>query len=156
MTPQEAAKLVDCPRPDGNKEIHGFLFTASARDIQLFVHNIQTNTTDAKGWRERAEVALNVRAAEDAKKSSEKLAAQTDALAEHVKNLVEIADAQKQLANEASKQAENLSNQTTRLVDETVKLTGFKRGVYWFTVVIGFFAFVQIVIMLFEYFSKTH
>lgn len=48
-----------------------------------------------------------------------------------------------------------LTQQTDRLVVETVKLTDFTRGVFWLTVVLGFFAIVQIFIMLVEYCS-TH
>ena len=69
--------------------------------------------------------------------------------------LLEITDAQKELAQEAAKQAENLSSQTNTLVEETVKLTRFTRGVFWFTIVLGFFAFVQIVIMLIGLLSKN-
>jgi hypothetical protein len=121
--------------------------------------------------------------AEDAEKSSEKLAAQTDKLVEQIKKLheisdahklisensgkstdelnrqttklIEVAHAQKQLAEEGGKHAKNLSEQTDRLVNETVKLTKFTRGVYWLTFILGLFALIQIIVMLFEYFSQS-
>ena len=120
MTPQEAAKLVDCPNPYRLQEIHDFVLAASAKDLQLFVHTIRTNTVDAKEWRDRAGVALDIRLAEDAEKSSKKLAEQTDKLAEQIKKIIEIADAQKQLAQEAGAQAKNLLGQTKKLI----RLTG--------------------------------
>ena len=69
---------------------------------------------------------------------------------------IEIAKAQKQLAEEAGKQAEDLSKQTDRLVDETVTLARFTKRLFWFTVILVGFAIIQIVIMLFDYFSKKH
>jgi DNA anti-recombination protein RmuC len=146
MTPQEAAKLVDCPNPFRLQEIHDFVLAASARDLQLFVHTIRTNTVDAKEWRERAEVALDIRLAEDAEKSTEKLA-------EQIEKLLEIADAQKQLAEESGKQAKNLAEQTGRLVGETLILRQFTKGVFWLTIILAVFAAVQIGIMLFDLFK---
>jgi hypothetical protein len=60
------------------------------------------------------------------------------------------------LAEDAANTADKLSQQTDRLVDETVKLTRFTKGLLWLTIAIAFFAFVQIVIMVFEYSSKIH
>ena len=68
----------------------------------------------------------------------------------------EIAKLQNQLAEEAAKHAKNLSAQTDRLVSETVKLTRFTKGLVWLTVVLAGFATIQIIIMLFDYFSKNH
>jgi hypothetical protein len=59
------------------------------------------------------------------------------------------------IAEEEAKTAEKLEQQTARLVEHTVKLTRFTRGVFWLTVILGVFAFVQIVIMVFEYCSKA-
>jgi hypothetical protein len=81
---------------------------------------------------------------------------QNDRLVEQVGKLTQVADAQKQLAQEAGEQAKNLSKQTVTLVEETVKLTQFTRGVYCLTIVLGIFAFVQIVIMLIGLFSSNH
>lgn len=60
------------------------------------------------------------------------------------------------LAEEANQAAIKLAEQTDRLVDETIKLTQFTRGVYWLTIALGFFAVVQIVIMLLQYSSEMH
>jgi hypothetical protein len=89
---------------------------------------------------------LLVLLAEDAEKSADKLAAQTD-------KLLGVANAQKQLAEEAGKQAKNLSEQTGRLVGETLILRQFTKGVFWLTIILAVFAAVQIGIMLFDLFK---
>lgn len=60
--------------------------------------------------------------AEDAEKSADKLARQTDRLAEQIKKLLEIADAQKQFAEQGIKQSENLSRQTDGLIGQVAAL----------------------------------
>jgi hypothetical protein len=60
------------------------------------------------------------------------------------------------LGEEAAKQADNMSEQVDRLVQETVKLTRFTRGVFWFTIALWVFGGIQIVLMLLEYCSKAH
>jgi len=135
MTPQDASRLVDCPNPNRIGEIHKFILTASARDLQLFIHNIQTNTTDTKGWRERAEVALDIHLAEDAEQTAQKLVTGTNALVEL---------------------SAKLTNQTDRLIKETFNLTELTRGLNKLTFILGVFAVIQIFVMVFEYCSKTH
>jgi hypothetical protein len=71
ITPQEAAKLVDWPDTSRNKEIHDFVLNASAREIQLFIHSIQTHTIAANDWLTRSRMALDIRLAEDAAKTAE-------------------------------------------------------------------------------------
>jgi hypothetical protein len=68
----------------------------------------------------------------------------------------EIAKFQAQLAEESAKETKSLSEQTDRLVQETINLARFTRGIFWFTVILGFFALVQIVVMLFQYFSNGY
>jgi hypothetical protein len=92
--------------------------------------------------------------AEDAEKSTDKLAGQTDRLAEQIRKLLEIANAQKQLAEEAGKQAENLSKQIDRLVSETLKLTRFTKTLVWLTIVLAVSTLVQIGLMFFDLFVK--
>jgi hypothetical protein len=88
ITPKEAATLVDWPNPNRRAEIHDFVLNASARDIQLFVHLIATDTTDAREWRGRANMALSVRLAEDAEKTAQKLVTGTDRLITETETLV--------------------------------------------------------------------
>jgi type VI protein secretion system component VasF len=161
-TPQEAAQLVDYPNPSRYQELHDFVLTASARTLQLFVHTIRTNTTDAKEWRYRADIALKIRFAEDAEKSAEKLVTQTDKLAEQIGKLREISDAHKQIAENAAKSVDELNKQTSRLIevanaqkqlqedaakqgDRLIKLTWVLAGVSAGLLV---FAIVQTAIML--------
>jgi hypothetical protein len=75
ITPQEAATLVDWPNPSRHKEIHDFILSASAREIQLFVHSLQIDmpTTASREWLNRARIVLDIRLAEDAAKSAGKL-----------------------------------------------------------------------------------
>jgi hypothetical protein len=135
MTPQEAAKLVDWPNPNRHKEIHDFVLSASARDIQLFVHNIQTNTTDVRDWRECARIALDIRLAEDAERTAQKLVSGTDKLVQHSAKLTE---------------------RTDRLIQETLKLTGLTRSLNRLTFILGVLAVLQVFIMFYEYFSKSY
>jgi hypothetical protein len=81
---------------------------------------------------------------------------QNDRLSELVTNLKLIAEDQKQLAIEAGRQTTELTNQTNRLVCETVTLRRFTKGLVILTIVLAVSAVVQIVIMLFDYFSHTH
>jgi len=101
-------------------------------------------------------------AAELGKKLTEAANAQIG-LPQQIENLVTIASVQAdiakfqaQLADESAKEAKNLSEQTDRLVQETIKLVDFTRGVYWLTFILGIFALVQIVVMIFQYFSQIH
>jgi hypothetical protein len=75
ITPKEAATLVDWPNPSRKHEIGEFVLSASARDLQLFVHslNMDAMTTDSREWQNRARMALDIRIAEDAAKSAAKL-----------------------------------------------------------------------------------
>ena len=90
ITPQEAAELVDWPNPGRRKEIHDFVLMASARDIQLFIHNIQTDTTDTRRWCDRAMMALDIRLAEDSERTAQKLVTGTDSLIVETKTLVKL------------------------------------------------------------------
>ena len=117
MKPHEAAKLVDFPNANRLHEMHAFVLASSARDLQLFVHNITTNTTDAKEWRNLASLALNVRLAEDAEKSAEKLAAQTEKLALQIVELREISKEHKQVSENAGKSVDDLNRQTGKLIE---------------------------------------
>lgn len=60
------------------------------------------------------------------------------------------------LAEDADKIADKLTKQTDRLVAETITLSRFTKGLFWFTVVIAIFALVQIAIMVLDYASKNN
>jgi hypothetical protein len=161
-TPQEAAQLVDYPNPSRFQELDNYVLTASARNLQLFIHSIRTNTTDAKEWRNRADIALKIGFAEDAEKSAEKLTTQTDKLAEQIGKLREISDEHKQIAENAAKSVDELNKQTGKLIevanaqkqlaenaakqgDRLIKLTWVLAGV---SAGLLLFAIVQTAIML--------
>lgn len=99
---------------------------------------------------------LLVLLAEDAEKSADKLTGQTEKLAEQIKKLLEIADAQKQLAYESAKHTKNLSTQTKLLVRETIILRKFTKGVFWLTVILAILTATLIVIGYLEYSTKAH
>lgn len=82
ITPKDAATLVDWPNPDRRKEIHEFVLHANARELQLFVHLIATDTTDAREWRSRAGTAISICIADDQTKAAEKMEKHTVALVE--------------------------------------------------------------------------
>ncbi|HAO80212.1 MAG TPA: hypothetical protein DCQ92_14840 [Verrucomicrobia subdivision 3 bacterium] len=88
MTPQEAAKLVNWPDPNRVKEIHEFILTASPRDIQLFIHNIPAK--DFNEWFNRARVSLDIRLAENAERTAQKLVTGTDRLITETGTLVKL------------------------------------------------------------------
>ena len=71
------------------------------------------------------------------------------------KETQESADRLLQQTEKLVQHSEKLTQQTDRLVQYTVELTRFTKGVFWLTVVLGVFALIQIVIMVFEYCSKT-
>lgn len=73
ITPKEAATLVDWPNSQRKQEIHDFVLGATAKDIQSFVHFIMTDTTDAKEWKSRARMALDISLANEAAKSAAKM-----------------------------------------------------------------------------------
>ena len=75
---------------------------------------------------------------------------------QHIANIAEYSEKLTMQTDVLVNESKNLSKQTDRLVDETLKLTRFTRRLYWFTIALGFFAIVQIIIMLFQYSSETH
>lgn len=130
MTPQEAAKIANTFGERFDK-IEEFILTASTRQLQGFIHLIPAH--DNIRAFQLARISLNIRLAEDAANTAQKLSQQTEQLVHH---------------------SENLTHQTDRLVRETVKLTGFTKWVFWFTVAIAIFAAIQIALMFFEAFHQ--
>jgi len=91
ITPKEVATLVDWPNPGRRQEIHDFILSASARDIQMFLHclDIEMPTVCNKGWRSRALAALDIRLADDQAKASERLENHTRVLVDIGKLLLD-------------------------------------------------------------------
>jgi hypothetical protein len=84
MTPQEAAEFA---RADNREKVKEFLFSATARDIQEFIHLTPAfNTTQVFNL---ARVALDVRLADDQAKASEQLERHTRVLVDIAKSLLE-------------------------------------------------------------------
>ena len=88
---------------------------------------------------ERAKIALNIRLAEDTANAvskliqhTEKITVQTDKHIQH---------------------SEKLSQQTDKLIKESVTLTALTKQLKFWTIMLGVFAVVQIVIMVFDYFE---
>lgn len=71
------------------------------------------------------------------------------------KETQEAADRLLQQTTKLVQHSETLTQQTDRLVQYTVDLTRFTKGVFWLSVILGVFALVQILIMVFEYCSRT-
>jgi hypothetical protein len=104
MTPIEAARHTQFgtdPNPADE-----FLLNASSREIQEFIRHLHYSNFTV--WSQRARVALDIRLAEDAAESAEKLTAQTDRLVEHTEALVLIAKEQKELAAKLERQTNKL------------------------------------------------
>jgi hypothetical protein len=92
LTPQKAAELVDWPDRSRRKEMHDFILNASAREIQLFVHclNMDEPTTTSREWQSRARMALDIKLADEAERTAQKLVAGTDTLITETKTLVKL------------------------------------------------------------------
>lgn len=103
MTPKETADLANGPNFAGReKQIQEFLFSASPQDLQDFIHRIPMYSTTGKIFFDYARTALDIRLAENAKDTADKL-------------LVVVA-AQKQIAEESGKQTSTLIRLTWALV----------------------------------------
>jgi len=89
-----------------------FLKEASARDLQKYLSCLSEFLPQYR----HAKIALDIRLAEDAAKTAEKMASHTD-----------------------------------RLVTESISLTALTKQLKFWTIILGVFAVVQIVIMVFDY-----
>lgn len=113
MTPKEAAQLA-FGGPSELQKLDEEIINAPARWLQEFIHRMPTG--DTSPWFHRTKVALEIRLAEDAAKTAEKMATHTD-----------------------------------RLVTESISLTRLTKHLRFWTIMLGVFAVVQIVIMVFDY-----
>jgi hypothetical protein len=71
MTGKEAANVNEAS-PGGREQILDFLTTAPARELQQYIHNISVDAYSH--WYQRARTALDIRLAEDAGRTADKLA----------------------------------------------------------------------------------
>jgi hypothetical protein len=78
LTPIEAARLTINGDDSRWDEINEVIVFGTAREIQEFIYNIDTR--DHSHWYKRVTVALNIRLAEDAAKTAEKMAHQNERL----------------------------------------------------------------------------
>lgn len=87
ITPIEAARLANSGG-DANsvQRINEVLAFGTGRDIQEFIHNIDTR--DHSHWYKRASAALEIRLAEDAAETANKLVQHTEKLTQQTDRLV--------------------------------------------------------------------
>lgn len=125
---------------------------ATARQLETFIlckkpythGNKSIETVKAIESIERAQIALNIRLAENAAKTAEKMSQQTDKLIHHTEQLT------KQTATHIQF-SEKLTQQTDKLITESVSLTGLTKQLRFWTIMLGVFVVVQIFIMVFDF-----
>jgi len=123
ITLKEAVAIINQRIIARDKEIIHFLLNAPTIELQGFIHEISTN--DYSDWFKRAKVALEIRLAEEAAKTA-------GILIQHT---------------------ELLTQQTDKLLNESASLTKLTKQLTFWTIIIGIFAAVQIVIMIIELFK---
>jgi hypothetical protein len=112
MTSKEAADLANGSNFAGReKQIQEFLFSASPQALQDFIHRIPIYTTTGKIFFDYARTALDIRLAENAKDTADKL--------------LEVVAEQKQIAEESGKQTRTLIRLTWGLVIVSAALLAF-------------------------------
>lgn len=118
-TPQEMANL----HPE-NSDLWNWLEspTTSTRDIQKYIHLIAYQSYPRNRQFPLAKIALDVRMADQASESSEKLSGQTDRLIGGVRDLVVVAEEQKNLAQKLERQTNKLILLTWALVFFSITL----------------------------------
>ena len=130
MTPEQAAN-----EPINSPIKRNWLFSAAVKELHEFIHIGMSRALTQPEY-ELAKTALQVRLAEEAAQSAEKLTGQTDRLVSEVQFLVGIASEQKDLSVKLEKQTNAL-----------IKLTKVPAAS---TVVLVILGMVQIYIMLKE------
>jgi hypothetical protein len=130
MTPEQAA---DLPVTSAEKRV--WFRQASVQNLWMFIHLTAYQPIHAKEH-ELARLAIDIRLAEDAAQTAEKIAGQTERLASKVGDLVTISDEQKKLA--------------AKLEIQTDKLIKLTKAIIAFTVVLVAVAFVQVYLMMKE------
>ena len=149
ITPLEFTKLVNAHGNPTNltndQEINNlkeFIENASANQLrETLLLSLKSENIYNNHYIKHLEIALNVRLGEAAAITAEKMAEQTNKLIQHTE----------QLTNQTAthiQHSEKLTQQTDRLIEESVSLTALTIQLKFWTIIIGIFAAVQIVIMI--------
>jgi hypothetical protein len=104
-------------------DVDKWLSIALARQLLVFICNMATNQL----WLVRAQAALQMRVAEDAAKTSDRLSQQTDRLIQHTEPLTKQTDTH-------IKHSEKLTQQTDVLITESRRL----RNLNWGLIILTF------------------
>jgi acetylornithine deacetylase/succinyl-diaminopimelate desuccinylase-like protein len=136
MNAQEVAKQFgDYPKP-GLNDADNFILNATPQQLQELIHYISPSSSVNNALCERVRVALDIRLAEEAAKTAEKLI-------QHTEKLTTQTDIHIQ-------HSEKLTQQTEKLIAESVKLSNLTKVLIWLTVALGAFAVIQIILMVFD------
>jgi hypothetical protein len=122
LTPSEMAAKAFA-NSISNKEVFEYLATATPNDLQEFINYFPPH--EYSHWFHKGRVILDVRLAEIAATSTNKIVQHTDIL----------------------------TQQTEKLLNESVALTKLTKQLKFWTIIIGIFAAVQIVIMIIDLFK---
>lgn len=149
---KERSAMFDNPiKPDaiargeyGEPEIDKWFASASARQLETYIlckkpytrGNRQIEAVKAIECIERATIALNIRLAEDAAESANKLIQHTEKLTVQTDRQIE--------------HSKTLTRQTDKLIAESVSLGKLTSKLYWLTWALGAFAVIQIILMVFD------
>ena len=140
MTPQQASSKVSDFSKNRLHEVDEWVKTAIPTELQEVIHWLDGKPM----WIERARAALDIRLAEDAAKTADKLSQQTDRLIQHTEKLTTQTDIHIQ-------HSEKLTLQTDKLINESGSLAVLTKQLRFWTIMLGVFALVQIIIMVFDY-----
>jgi hypothetical protein len=141
MTPKEAAERTGSGYVGGLLELDQFIIAASARELQEYIHR-----TIARGDQQpynRATIALSIRLAEDAAKTTdkliqhtEKLTTQTDEHIKHAKKLTEQTNALVTESRNLTTLTQTLTNQNATIINESQQIRLLTWGLLTFTVLL--------------------
>ena len=166
-----AKEFADYPKQSLNNA-DKFIQEATTRELQEFIHYINVSGPANAALFERAKISIQMRLTEDAVKTAGKLSQQTDKIIQHTEQLTKQTDIHIHLSEQLSKQTDKLiqhteqltrqtdvhiqysvklTQQTEKLIAESVSLTALTRQLRFWSIMLGVFAVVQIVIMVFDY-----
>jgi len=115
--------------------VFSYLADATPRELIEFINYFSPHQNSQ--WFHKAKVFLDVRLAEDAAKTADKLIQHTEQLTRQTDTHIQ--------------HAEKLTHQTEKLLNESVSLTALTKQLRFWTIMLGVFAVVQIFIMVFDY-----
>lgn len=142
LTVEQAIKSVATFPPPSNNNVEDFINEASARDLMFFIQKASPFATSP--YHNHANIALSVRLAEDATKTAELLVQQTNRLVQYSEKLTNQTDVHIHYS-------EKLTQQIEELLRESISLTKLTRQLRFWTIMLGLFAVMQIVIMIYDY-----